>query len=832
MDVNGTKYHLLYGPGDWGGCRLVESDGARLADLWDDDTVAARLTWDDESGSLRLATEVPLFRKAGRRPEPLPLAARRGAGRDRYGNWYWIDAGETGVRFLASGTGQATQFWTSVDRAGRCATPAEAEGFAECQPAVPAPLLLRGLAVTTRHYLVVGDVTERGLLIFDLHGGGAPPLLLRWPDGVDFVPWDLAPTPDGGVLVLDREHRTYWALDATFRLLADVAPDAEAPFQPAGGALPRNVRPGERRPRGYPLASDSPPGPGSPVSIEPGPDGNVLILDTDPGRPYSIVYEYHGATLLAAYTLEDRVTAMDPDPAAGEGVPIAFSVVGHDFAYVAPPAGEQGAGGTPPPELLYVADRAGKQVLAFAIDRARGQLDDRHQFLPLRRWGGKALVAAGGPGGLVYYDFGERWVPVQSYEECHYAGRGTITTPLAFDAPGSPPSPPALPSPLPPRRPFDGEEPGCVWHRLFLDAQIPAGCAVRVRARAHDDPDLLPLTGWTPQPDPYLRSDGAELPYYDPWADAERPLPERTGTWELLFQGAVGRYLQLELTVEGTGRATPALRALRAWYPRFSYLDHYLPAIYREEPAAASFLERWLANFEGFYTNLEDKIEQVAALFDPRTAPATDLDWLACWLGLALDPLWPEDRRRFFIRHAHEIYRLRGTVPGVQIAVRLYLDDRVEESLFDPRCWGGSKVRIVERFLTRGSGGLAFGDPSDGGGGLRRPLTPADVEASAHRFVVLVPHTLREEQRAMVARIVALEKPAHAAFELKRYWDLFRVGEARLGLDTQLGESSRFSPLLLGGAYLADAYLAAPYPFDVADRVVADRDRLGELPPL
>ena len=90
-----------------------------------------------------------------------------------------------------------------------------------------------------------------------------------------------------------------------------------------------------------------------------------------------------------------------------------------------------------------------------------------------------------------------------------------------------------------------------------------------------------------------------------------KPLPERTGTWEILFQNINGRYLQLELTIQGNGRSTPAIRALRAWYPRFSYLEQYMPTIYREDPLSAFFLERWLANFEGLYTNLEDKIEQV-----------------------------------------------------------------------------------------------------------------------------------------------------------------------------------------------------------------------------
>jgi hypothetical protein len=84
----------------------------------------------------------------------------------------------------------------------------------------------------------------------------------------------------------------------------------------------------------------------------------------------------------------------------------------------------------------------------------------------------------------------------------------------------------------------------------------------------------------------------------------------------------------------------------------------------------------------------------------------------------------------------------------------------------------------------------------------------------------------------MVQRIVNLEKPAHTAFDVRRYWDYFRVGEARLGTDTVLGEDSRFLPILLGQGYLAEGYLSPDYPGDVPDRIVVDRDRLGRLPSL
>jgi hypothetical protein len=165
-------------------------------------------------------------------------------------------------------------------------------------------------------------------------------------------------------------------------------------------------------------------------------------------------------------------------------------------------------------------------------------------------------------------------------------------------------------------------------------------------------------------------------------------------------------------------------------------------------------------------------------------------------------------------------------VPGVEIGLRLYLDDEVGPWLFDPACWGRSNVRIVERFLTRNVDPRVYGATGDAAASGNEPA------ASAHRFVVLLPHGLAPEQQEMARRIIELEKPAHTAFELTRYWDMFRVGEARLGLDTQLGSASLIGPLWLGDSALADAYLRAPYPFNVRDRLISDRDRLGDMPGL
>jgi len=548
----------------------------------------------------------------------------------------------------------------------------------------------------------------------------------------------------------------------------------------------------------------------------------------------------------------------------GEGIIDFYAVVAHDFAYVADggeaaqvPNGCNCINTTDKQSanlrhMVYVADHKGKQVFGFRIDAQQKQLRDEREFLPLRHWGAKGIVTVDGQ---VHYDFqnvrgyqgytDERWVPLVTFAECHYTEEAVLYTPTNFTTSGgdagslsdasmfalipvsSSPQAPAVPG-----GPFDSNIIGCTWHRLLLDAQIPAGTEISIRARAADDPLLLDVTNWIEQPVLYLRSGGAELPYYDPWHDLhdqQNPLPERTGTWEILFQRTSGRYLQLELTISGTGRSTPAIRALRAWYPRFSYLEHYLPAIYQEDPLWSPFLDRWLANFEGLYTNLEDKIEHIAELFDPRAAPAESLEWLACWFGLVLDPLWDEQRRRLLIRHIDQLYRRRGTAYGIEIALRLYLDPVVSDSLFDPNCQGTGTVRIIEQFLTRDTGGLPYGDPTPKKQGKQDDKNSIyqRVAESAYRFSVLVPHDLSDEQLDMVRRIVELEKPAHTDFTLGRYWDYFSAGTARVGSDTRLGESSLATQQSLGESYLGDTYLDIPYPVNLPDRIVFGRDDLG-----
>ena len=104
------------------------------------------------------------------------------------------------------------------------------------------------------------------------------------------------------------------------------------------------------------------------------------------------------------------------------------------------------------------------------------------------------------------------------------------------------------------------------------------------------------------------------------------------------------------------------------------------------------------------------------------------------------------------------------------------------------------------------------------------------MHRTAHRFSVLLPvadvtsePSELNRRLDLARRIVDLEKPAHTVFDVRFYWAFFRIAEARLGIDTQLGSGSR-APELIPPAVLGRAYIGASF-VGGADRP-RDGDRL------
>lgn len=844
MDVNGSQFHLIKGQADWSRCRLAGqptavTDWIEAGQKSDQPPDWLKANWETARQAVTLNPILPLFVRDSDK-EPLPLDRRRGTAVDQYGNWYWISQDRQHLYWQPAGSKRPLLYWAQ-ETADTCPAPGSFTG----ESAPTSPVELGGLAVTSHHYLVVGNLTKPGLFIFDLHAGGEP-TLLRWPADTPFTPFAIAAAPDGGVWVLDRTQRTYWGLDRTFRLrgdpalLIELAPAATAAFQPLYGET--MIRPSRHFSTGFPLPA------ADPIGIVALPDGSVLILDRPEAAASSRLHH------LRLSQPQPGSPLPLPDLAAMTDKTELQPLVGHDMAYL------------PAAQTLVVATRSGVQAFAFHLHSGDDGLwlQPKQDYLPLYAFGGRALVADA-VGEQLYYDVvgrnamsqsdketAVRWLPLQAIDRPRYERRVRLHTWL-----------------------LDGKLHNCVWHRIFVDGCLPPDTAVTISTRAHNNPDLLATVPFSREPDLYWRGHGAEIPHYHPFADRDR-LPEGAGTWELLCQQARGRYLEIQIEMQGNGRVTPQLHALRAYYPRFSYPQNYLPAVFMAEPEPASFLERLLANMEGIYTELEGQMVHAAAFFDPRQAPPEALDWLAGWLGLLLDPLWgqlqqqrrlPFDRRRLFIRYGRILFRQRGTLNGIRFGLHLLLEPGLEQML------GGIKqaaaqadhpwrqrlaafnlplpaptsseafledllhayilqrpspIRIVERFRTRDGRALVAGDPDAAGS----TTSTASIAAAAHRFSVLIPEGLSAEEEAMVGHIINLEKPAHTQFDLRYYWAGFRLGEARLGLDTAVTDTPRFFKMILGQHYLAYGYLSPSHPHNVTDRHVIDRDRLGKLPSL
>jgi phage tail-like protein len=893
MDSNGTRFQLLLGERDWRRGASISTDAEHGR---------PSLAYDREREELTLAPLPFVFPtpSGDRAPE---LGDRRGVAQDRFGNVYWIDRDRRSVR-AESADGRLSPFWSLDD--WTCAPPRRAGSFdtapgAGVPAAYPATMHLAGLAVTTDHYLVVGTVAPGGLLVFDLASPG-PPRQSLWPAAVRFEPFDLCARAGGGAFVLDRgsptETARIWELDHSLLVVSRRPAIAPPPgdFRPADGSpavlcAPKAVELVDALALG-----------GDPVALEAAPDGSVLVLDRRDGD---------ASPRLGRFVAGEGVTG----EADLSGIP---GLRGHDLALL--PA--RGAGGRRLGRA-FVADARGNQSFAFDVSvrgsRLRATLVNG--YYPMRLFGGKGL--AGGPRNVLYH-FGDDWIPLAEQRRPRYVEAGTLET-----------------------RVLDGHAPDVTWHRVLVDACLPPSTAVRVSSRAANDPELLRSAVWTDEPSPYRRGDGSELPYLD----AE--LQERYPTWELLLQGATGRYLQLRLELAGDGRTSPRVRALRATFPRFSYLERYLPAVYRSDHGSASFLERFLANVEGTATTLEDRIACAQVLFDPRTAPAEALDWLAGWFDVALDPAWSETRRRLFLRHAMEFFSRRGTPGGLELALRLTLDGCDDAEVF-ATSEVTRTVRIVERYRTRLTPAVVAGDPTGlelprsgpveqrwlplhgveelqrrytalaGDGAVFTPVPPADADESArwrsfsrdvlgfvpsgdvtgwqrfleqrygrvgelnaayglagerglasfatvaypadvptgaelgdwfsfeaiarprrlnaHRFTVLLPVDVDDDEagddarqirrRDLAKRVVDLQKPAHTTFDIRFFWAAFRLGEARLGLDTLVNFGSRspalLRPAVLGRDHVGESVLGGgPAPFLGRQRSVG-RDTLAD----
>jgi phage tail-like protein len=157
---------------------------------------------------------------------------------------------------------------------------------------------------------------------------------------------------------------------------------------------------------------------------------------------------------------------------------------------------------------------------------------------------------------------------------------------------------------------------------------------------------------------------------------------------------------------------------------RSSYLQ-YLPAIYHQDP----YLGRFLLPFEDVLAELQHLLATVDYYFSPSLTDAEFLPWLATWVALVLDEEWNEAKRRRLISQAVNLYRIRGTVQGLQEYLEIYT---------------GLVPDIIE---SRWPGGMQIGVASQIGGFIDDDGDPIDVDEEGNFINVPLPTRIESMDR-------------------------------------------------------------------------------------
>ncbi|MCQ8190691.1 phage tail protein I [Streptomyces rugosispiralis] len=321
----------------------------------------------------------------------------------------------------------------------------------------------------------------------------------------------------------------------------------------------------------------------------------------------------------------------------------------------------------------------------------------------------------------------------------------------------------------------------CRWHRVRLDAEVPAGTAAAVEI--------------------VVSEDGR----YDE-SDWQTSAP---GVTDFLVDQPPGRFLRLRLRLSGDGASTPVLRRVRLDFPRVTSAD-LLPPAFREDPAADDFTERFLSLFDATLAQLDRVIERYPSLLDPAGVPDRALPWLAGLLGLSFEAGWDARTRRALLAAAPELYRRRGTPWALREAVRIVFGVApVVDELAADRRWahlraardqgrgtdqGLGAIRLFGRSASR----FRVGGTALGAAPLRAFGAPDSdpFTAHAHRFRLLLP--AGSVDATALRRLVERQAPAHTVGSVRTGGAGFVVGSrSTVGVDTAFVP---LPPPVLGGA--------------------------------
>ena|GEM_PF-655820 len=409
----------------------------------------------------------------------------------------------------------------------------------------------------------------------------------------------------------------------------------------------------------------------------------------------------------------------------------------------------------------------------------------------------------------------------------------------------------------------------CQWHRILLHGQMPAGCSILVETFCADE-----------------TYSATQLDGFAQWQALTVALPKNGDknpwSWDGLIRSPPGRYLWLRVSLRGTGKATPALRAAEIEFPRITSLRH-LPAVFASEPVSADFTARFLALYDTTMRSIERTVDSLASWFDPMSTPAKAvggatvdfLSWLASWVGLSLERGWSEARRREYLRRASQLYDLHGTPRGLHEMLLLLLGWADAPTRYSRR---PARRRCVEaprncrpvpacipyqppplllehfrlrRWLQLGKGRLGEQAVLWGRRIVNRSqldtnartnhtllLTTPDAASDpvlvhANRITVFVPSRYREQaQRRSLEQLLRSECPAYVQYDIEYVEPRMRIGvQSMIGLDAVIGRLPQGIPLGTTPLGTASILTAAAPAIPPAQRI-GRNTRLGTPPPL
>ncbi|HLK05674.1 MAG TPA: phage tail protein I [Candidatus Acidoferrum sp.] len=352
---------------------------------------------------------------------------------------------------------------------------------------------------------------------------------------------------------------------------------------------------------------------------------------------------------------------------------------------------------------------------------------------------------------------------------------------------------------------LDSGIPRCKWHRVRLDADVPSGTSLEISVATTEDKNIQAqgsLGG-----DPQWQTFPSGAPHPSDWTIAA------PGFLDFLIQQPPGRYLYLRIRFRSSdGISTPIVRRVRIDFPRTTSIEH-LPDIYRQNPKAEEFTERFLSLFDALLSDTDNLITGYPALLDPTGVPDQLLPWLAKFFSISLDPTWNADTSRKVIQSAAKLYRERGTPAGLRDAIQLVFGISpaiLESSPVGPwgavgtgnshktcGCTGSQSASSIRRTAKLGSVRLfgktkvrfRLGSSPLSGAPLRSYGNP-DLDPFAdgsYRFRVLVPPLAdtSEQTKERLQYLVEAQKPAHTIASIRFGGTGFLLGHwSAVGIDT------------------------------------------------